>query len=247
MIHLLNTLSLGHRRGKDMVNGLTIIIERVKWRVIRGEFVTQTDGYNCGPIACLKLMELFQRIDLESSQKCYEKGRIRAIVLDEWKLLVDTCDKARILQVLDTRTEGTSVDKSEPSTLITVIHRTLAMLIMLMKQMRISLLLIYRLKLIFFLLKMRMVYSSGQIAHQCVSRTPTVMTIHATKDTKMFFSRVTLLQRRLCNFSSKNIPSRVLQQQGQETFITAQLFSVFKSQYHARNSRKGMNESLTVL
>jgi len=28
-----------------MVNGLTIIIERVKWRVIRGEFVTQTNGY----------------------------------------------------------------------------------------------------------------------------------------------------------------------------------------------------------
>ena len=83
----------GHRRGKEMVNGLTIIIERVKWRVIRGEFLTQTDGYNCGPIACLKLMEIFQRIDLESSQKCYEKGRIRAVVLDEWKHLVDTCDK----------------------------------------------------------------------------------------------------------------------------------------------------------
>jgi hypothetical protein len=100
-----------------MVNGLTIIIERVKWRVIHGEFLTQTNGYNCGPIACFKLMELFQQIDLESSQKCYEKCRIRAIVLDEWKLLVDTCDKDQKLQVLDTRTEDTSVPKSEHSIL----------------------------------------------------------------------------------------------------------------------------------
>jgi hypothetical protein len=82
----------GHRRGKEIANGLIIIIERVTWRVIRGDFVTQTDGFNCGPIACLKVMELFQQIDLESSQKCYEKGRIRAVILDEWELLVDACD-----------------------------------------------------------------------------------------------------------------------------------------------------------
>jgi hypothetical protein len=107
----------GHRCGKEMVNGLTIIIEWVKWRVIHGDFLTQTGGFNCGPIACLKVMELFQRIDLESSQKCYEKGRIRAVVLDEWELLVDTCDRDRKLHVLDTRTEDTSVAKSERSSL----------------------------------------------------------------------------------------------------------------------------------
>jgi hypothetical protein len=82
----------GHHCGKEMVNGLIIIIERVMWMVIRGDFLTQTNGFNCGPIACLKVMDLFQRIDLESSQKCYEKGRIRADILDEWGLLVDTCD-----------------------------------------------------------------------------------------------------------------------------------------------------------
>ena len=70
----------GHHRGKEMV---IIIIEQVTWRVIRRDFLTQTDGFNCGPIACLKVMALFQQIDLESSQKCYKKGRIRAVVLDE--------------------------------------------------------------------------------------------------------------------------------------------------------------------
>ena len=57
-------------------------------------------------------MELFQRIDLESSQKCYEKGRIRAVVLDEWELLVDACDHDGKLHLLDTRKEDTSVAKS---------------------------------------------------------------------------------------------------------------------------------------
>jgi hypothetical protein len=104
----------GHRRGKEMVNGLIIIIEQ---GTIRGDFLTRTDGFNCGTIACLKVMELFQQIDLEKSQKCYKKGRIRAVVLKEWELLVDTCDQEGKLHVLDTRTEDTSVAKSEHSNL----------------------------------------------------------------------------------------------------------------------------------
>ena len=43
----------GHRRGKEMVNGITIIINWVKWRVVRGDFLVQNDSYNCGPLACL--------------------------------------------------------------------------------------------------------------------------------------------------------------------------------------------------
>ncbi len=77
------TIIPGHRRGKEMVNGVAIIIDWVKWRLIGGDFVVQTDGFNCGPIACLKLMELFHRIDLQISRKCCEKGRIRAVIVDE--------------------------------------------------------------------------------------------------------------------------------------------------------------------
>ena len=62
-------------------------------------------------------MELFQRIDLESSKKCYEKGRIRAIVLDEWELLVDACDRDGQLRVLDTRTEDNAHAKFDHSSL----------------------------------------------------------------------------------------------------------------------------------
>ena len=37
--------------------------------------------------------------------------------MDEWKLLVDTCDRYQKLHVLDTRIEDTSVAKSEHSSL----------------------------------------------------------------------------------------------------------------------------------
>jgi hypothetical protein len=41
----------GHHHGKDMVNGYTIIINSVKWRLIQGTFLVQTDDFNCGPLA----------------------------------------------------------------------------------------------------------------------------------------------------------------------------------------------------
>ena len=91
----------GHRRGKEMVNGITIIINRVKWRVVRGDFLVQNDSYNCGPLACLKLMELYHCIDLATSEKCYERGRIRSVIVDEWEHLVQACDNDGILCVKD--------------------------------------------------------------------------------------------------------------------------------------------------
>ena len=91
----------GHRRGKEMVNGITIVVNRVKWRVVRGNFLVQHDSYNCGPLACLKLMEVYHRIDLATSEKCYERGRIRSVIVDEWERLVQACDDDGILRVKD--------------------------------------------------------------------------------------------------------------------------------------------------
>ena len=58
----------GHRRGKDVVNGFDLVINSEKWRLIRGNFIVQSDGFNCGPIACLKVMELFSH--MESVRSC---------------------------------------------------------------------------------------------------------------------------------------------------------------------------------
>ena len=95
----------GHRHGIDVVNGYTIVANGVKWRLIRGTFIVQTDDFNCGPIACLKVMELFSRIDRSTAVNCYGKARIRKVVFDEWDNMVRMSDRHGSLTVKDTRRE----------------------------------------------------------------------------------------------------------------------------------------------
>ncbi len=108
----------GYRRGKDVVNGYTIIINGVKWRLIRGTFIVQSDGFNCGPIACLKVMQLFSHIDTATAVDCYGKARIRKVVFEEWDNMVRISDKYGSQTVKDTRRElpvDSEKDKAELS------------------------------------------------------------------------------------------------------------------------------------
>ncbi len=52
------------RKPKECVNGYDIIIAMQKWQLERGYFLHQSGGNNCGPIACMKIMELFNAIDI---------------------------------------------------------------------------------------------------------------------------------------------------------------------------------------
>jgi hypothetical protein len=61
------------RKPKESVNGYDVIIALQRWRLERGSFLIQSDGNNCGPIACLKIMELFHAIDVEAACEVYEK------------------------------------------------------------------------------------------------------------------------------------------------------------------------------
>jgi hypothetical protein len=42
------------RKPKEFVNGYDIIIAMQKWQLERGYFLHQSDGNNCGLIACVK-------------------------------------------------------------------------------------------------------------------------------------------------------------------------------------------------
>jgi hypothetical protein len=55
------------RKPQEFVNGYDIIIAMQKWQPERGYFLHQSDGNNCGPIACMKIMELFHAIDVEEA------------------------------------------------------------------------------------------------------------------------------------------------------------------------------------
>jgi hypothetical protein len=68
---------VGHsRKPQEFVNGYNIIIAMQKWRLERGYFLHQSDGNNCGPIACMKIMELFHAIDVEEAHEVCKKKNI---------------------------------------------------------------------------------------------------------------------------------------------------------------------------
>ncbi len=65
------------RKPQEFVNGYDIIIAMQKWRLESGYFPHQSDGNNCEPIACMKIMELFHAIDVEEAREVYKKKNIR--------------------------------------------------------------------------------------------------------------------------------------------------------------------------
>jgi hypothetical protein len=65
------------RKPKEYMNGYDIIIAMQKWQLERVYFLHQLDGNNCGPIACMKIMELFHEIDVEEACEVYKKKNIR--------------------------------------------------------------------------------------------------------------------------------------------------------------------------
>ena len=79
------------RKPQEYVNGYDIIIAMQKWCLERGSFLHQSDGNNCGSIACLKIMELFHAIDVEGAREVYKKKNIRQFVMAEWDRLVERC------------------------------------------------------------------------------------------------------------------------------------------------------------
>ncbi len=48
-----------------------------EWRLERGYFIHQMDGFNCGLVACLKVMELFGIITIPYPQDFYENHNVR--------------------------------------------------------------------------------------------------------------------------------------------------------------------------
>jgi hypothetical protein len=55
------------RQATKQVSSYILHINSHKWRLDRGHFIQQTGGFNCGPITCLKIMELYHQISLMMS------------------------------------------------------------------------------------------------------------------------------------------------------------------------------------
>ena len=60
---------------------LTLGIED-SWRFERGHFIKQLDTFNCGPIACMKILEMFHLTSEYEVNLAYRTNSIRDMVAD---------------------------------------------------------------------------------------------------------------------------------------------------------------------
>jgi hypothetical protein len=63
------------------------------WRLQSGEFMKQLDHYNCGPLACSKVIEIFGIVPLPEIKKAYDCDGVRRLVVNTWKLFKEKCNE----------------------------------------------------------------------------------------------------------------------------------------------------------
>jgi hypothetical protein len=73
----------------------------------RGYFLPQLDGNNCGPITCVKIMELFHAIDVEEAREVYQKKNIHQFVMAKWDRLVEHCSNDLPVTMSEKLIDGT--------------------------------------------------------------------------------------------------------------------------------------------
>jgi hypothetical protein len=74
-----------------------------QWRLERGHFVRQLEGYNCGPIACTKILEVFGLVTEFEVNNAYGLGTIRTLVTDQWKRFLERCNDDLVVRIQQRR------------------------------------------------------------------------------------------------------------------------------------------------
>jgi hypothetical protein len=59
-----------------------------EWRFERGHFIKQLDSFNCGPIACMKILEMFHLTSDYEVNLAYRTNSVRYVVAAEWKKII---------------------------------------------------------------------------------------------------------------------------------------------------------------
>jgi hypothetical protein len=55
-----SVLNVGRsRHPQKAIQGYSLILGLEEWRLERGDFINQVDSFNCGPIACMKILEIY--------------------------------------------------------------------------------------------------------------------------------------------------------------------------------------------
>ena len=81
--------------GRSNTSIKVLFYDSKPWSIRLTSFITQVDGYNCGAIACLKLMEIYKVITLDEirvSLKSY-----RTLVFDHHSRMMDELSQQLIV------------------------------------------------------------------------------------------------------------------------------------------------------
>jgi hypothetical protein len=101
--HTANEPSLSNvgrsRRPQKAIHGYSLLLGLEEWRLERGDFVKQVDTFNCGPIACLKILKIYNLTTLYEVNLAYSTNSIWRFVISEWQQLVAHCNNDLILHV----------------------------------------------------------------------------------------------------------------------------------------------------
>jgi hypothetical protein len=89
------------QQPKSLVEGMSLILGSDTWRYTRGQFLTQTDGFNCGPIACAKILELFGVADYKNLCIEHEFNGLRKMVQELWKQFLRASEQDVLVRVVE--------------------------------------------------------------------------------------------------------------------------------------------------
>ncbi len=95
-------MTLGRLRVPSMsIEGyqLTLGIHDDEWRFERTHFIKQTDPYNCGPIACTKILEMFHLTMIQEVQLSYAINTICTLVAEHWRKFIQRSEQDLIMRV----------------------------------------------------------------------------------------------------------------------------------------------------
>ena len=91
------TEMIGIRPGSSKAYMLTFDVSQ-QWQLEKGHFVKQLDGYECGPIACTKILEIFGLVTQFEVHIAYGVGNIRSMVTEHWKRFLERCNDDLIIR-----------------------------------------------------------------------------------------------------------------------------------------------------
>jgi hypothetical protein len=85
--------------SQKAIHGYSLFLGLEEWILERGEFIKQVDTFNCGPIACMKILEIYKLTTLYEVNLAYNTNSIWSFVISEWTQLVAQCNNDLILPV----------------------------------------------------------------------------------------------------------------------------------------------------